>query len=327
MTARRRVLLSAIASYVLVSSVAASAQSKRPVVIGWLSTEKAGAQSRDVAVLKESLLKLGWKEGADYLFEARWADGRVERLTALAESLAARNPTVVLAYTSLAARAAHKAMPNTPIVLTSGDPVASGLVTNLSRPGGMITGMSNMVTQVTEKHLELLLAAAPGLRRVGFLADANSPTRAGLMAAAHRAIKQHPIEAVFADAANPEQIEAASARLAHAKVQGLVLMTSNFFSGERHRIANLAIAQRWPAIGGATVYADAGVLLGYGPHLPERARRAAYYVDRILSGAKPGDLPIEQPTKFELVVNLKTAKALGLTIPQEVLLRADKVIE
>jgi putative ABC transport system substrate-binding protein len=191
----------------------------------------------------------------------------------------------------------------------------------------MITGVTTMTTQITEKYLELLLAAVSGLRRIGILLDSTSPNHAKFMDSARRSIARHAVEGRFAEVAKPEEIEPAVSRLATEGAQALILMPSNFFPTYRQRIVQLALAKRWAVIGGALEWAEDGALLAYGADLAALYRRSAWYVDRILKGAKPGDLPIEQPTKFELLVNMKTAKALGLTIPQPFLMRADRVIE
>jgi putative ABC transport system substrate-binding protein len=191
----------------------------------------------------------------------------------------------------------------------------------------MVTGLSNVVTDLTEKFLELLLAAAPKLRRVGFLADSTNFARVRLMEAARRSVGQRGIEARFEEVAKPDEIEPAISRLAKERVQGLVVMPSPLFSSERRRIVKLALERRWPVIASRHEFTEEGALLSYGIDVLSHYRRAAFYVDKILKGAKPGDLPIEQPTKLELVINRKTARAIGLDITNELLLRADKVIE
>ena len=305
------------------------AQSKQaPVVIGWLNTGSRESQGNFLAAFKEELAALGWKEGAQVVFEERWVNGQRDRLPALIEGLKARKPAVIVAATVTATIAVAKALPNTPIVQANGSsPLAAGLVASLARPGGMVTGVTNIVNEVSEKDLELLLAAVPKLKRIGFLADPNSSIYQQSLAMARRSAAQHSVEARFADAAKPEEIELAISRLAKEGAQALVVLSSNWFSSERQRIVKLALARRWPIIASASEFPEAGALLSYGADSWATYRRAAYYVDKILKGAKPGDLPIEQPTKFELVVNLKTAKALGLTIPQPFLMRVDRVIE
>jgi putative ABC transport system substrate-binding protein len=303
------------------------AQLKQPVLIGWLNTDSRELSGQNLTAFKEGLAALGWKEGAQYVIEERWADGRIERLQPLAEELAARKPAIIVAALVGAVIAAAKAAPKSPIVMASGgDPVALGLVKSLARPGGMITGVTSVAAETTEKHLELLLAAAPKVKRVGFLGDSTAPVRASLMEAVRRSVAQYQVEARFAEVASPEEIEPAILRLAKEGTQGLVVMGGLMVRNERRRIVKLALAQRWPVVSGVG-WPEAGALLGYSADALANYHRTAYYVDRILKGTKPADLPIEQPTKFELVINMKTAKALKLEISRELAVRADRVIE
>ena len=326
MSTRRAFILAAAAWPAVACASAAFAQSKPPVLIGWLSL---GSQktSSNLVRLKEGLAALGWKEGSNYVLEERWADGRQERLLSLAQELAARKPAVIVASTMLATISAAKVAGQIPIVMFVGtDPVAAGVVKSLARPGGMVTGVTSLAIDVTEKYVELLLAAAPRLRRIGFLSYSHNPNKTQLLDAARRSVAQHQVEARFAEAGQADEIEPALARLAKEGVQGLVVLTGGLLSTERHRIVKLALAERWPVIGGGGM-ATGGGLLSYSADMTANQRRAAYYVDRILKGAKPGDLPIEQPTKFELVINLKTARLLKFEIPRELAVRADRVIE
>jgi putative ABC transport system substrate-binding protein len=281
--------------------------------------------------LKEGLAELGYLEGQQFAIEERWADSRRERMRSLAEELAAKKPAVIVAAFSDAIRAAMKATSTTPIVMVGGDPVQMGLVKSLARPGGMLTGVSNVVSEIREKYVELLIAAVPRLRRVGVLFSSTNLGSAALarsMDAARRSAAPRAVEVQFEGAATPEEVVLAVSRLAKQGVQGLVVFPNALFTAEAARIVKLAGAQRWPLVGPHSLMRDeAGALLSYAVESRAIFRRAAYYVDRILKGARPGDLPIEQPTKFELVVNLKTAKALGITIPQSILVRADRVIE
>jgi ABC-type uncharacterized transport system substrate-binding protein len=326
---RRAFLLAAVAWPALTWAGRVLAQSKQPILIGWLNTDSRELSGHNLTAFKEGLAALGWKEGAQYVIEERWANGRVDRLPPLAEELAARKPAIIVAALAAAVVAAAKAAPRTPIVIASGvDPVALGLVKSLARPGGMITGVTSVAAETTEKYLELLLAAAPKVKRVGVLGDSTAPVpvRASLMEAVRRSVAQYQVEARFAGVASPEEIEPAISRLTKEGSQGLVVMGGLMLRNERRRIVKLALARRWPVVAGAG-WAEAGALLVYSADALANYRRAAYYVDRILKGTKPGDLPVEQPTKFELVINLKTAKAIGLTIPHSLLLRADQVIE
>ena len=306
----------------------ALAQTKPPILIGWLNVGSRELSGHFLAAFKEGLVAFGWKEGSQFVIEERWADARRERLQPLADELAARKPAIIVAAPPPAVIAAVKAAPNTPIVQATGtSPVSARLAASLARPGGMVTGVTSIVTEVSEKYLELLLAAVPKLRRVGFLVDSRSANRAAYMEMARRSATQHSVEARIAEASRPEEIEPAISRLQKEGTQALVVFASPMSLFERRRILKLALARRWPVIASQREWADDGALLTYGADSSTLYRRAAYYVDRILKGAKPGDLPIEQPTKFELVVNLKTAKTLGLTISQSLLFRADRVIE
>jgi putative ABC transport system substrate-binding protein len=301
---------------------------KAPVLIGWLSLQSRESGAHSLAALKEGLAALGWKEGSQVRIEERWADGQEDRLPSLANELAARKPAVIVASPLRTVVYAAKEAPKIPIVMgAGGDPIAAGIVKSLSQPGGMITGVSGFGAELTGKYLEFLLAAAPKLRRVGFLFDTTNTNLALHKENMRRSVAQHSVEARFAEVGRPEEIEPALSRLAKEGVQALVVMPGQAIGVERRRIVKLALAHRWPVVAGGRVFAEDGALLSYGADTVATYRRAAYFVDRILKGAKPGDLPIEQPTKFELVINLKTAKAIGLTISQDLLFRADKVIE
>ena len=325
---RRAFLIAAAAWPALAWSGAVFAQSKQaPILIGSLTYGSRETQEHLLPAFKEALAVLGWKEGSQVLIEERWADGRIDRLPALAGELAAKRPAVIVAYTVPAAAAATKAAPKTPIVIIGGDPLAAGLAASLARPGGMVTGVTNFSIAISEKFLELLLAAAPKLQRIGFLFDTNNANLALHKENMRRSVAQHSVEARFAEVARPEEVEPALSRLAKERVQALVVMPGQGLQVEGRRIVKFAQAQRWPMISGRRELAEEGALLGYGADPSANFRRAAYYVDRILKGAKPGDLPIEQPTKFELVINMKTAKALKLDISRELAVRADRVIE
>ncbi len=327
---RRALILAAAAWPALAWTGAVFGQSKKPpVLIGWLHAGSRTVSGRSLTDFKEGMAALGWKEGSNYVLEERWAEGRVDRLPGLAEALAARKPAVIVTGPSRATAAAAKAAPKTPIVQSNGgSPVDLGLAASLARPGGMVTGVTSIPTEVSQKYLELLLAAAPKLKRVGFLVDPRSPNYAAHMTNARRAIEHYRVEARFAEVAKAEDLDPAIARLAKEGVQGLVVLpTAGLFIAERARIVKLALAQRWPVIAISPRYVEEGALLSYSADIFALNRRAAYYVDRILKGTKPADLPIEQPTKFELVLNMKTARALKLEISRELELRVDRVIE
>ena len=326
---RRRKLAMALAAGAFAAPFTTFAQSRpAPVVIAWLSLNSRETGGRFLAAFKEGLAALGWKEGSQFVIEERWANGQYERLAPLAAELAAKHPAIFVAGPSQPVAAAAKAAPRTPIVHATGsDPVAAGFAASLARPGGMITGLSNLATDITEKHLELLLAFVPKVRRVGFMTNARNVNLALMMKGAERSVAQRAIEARFAEAARADEIEPAMARLAKEGVQALVVFASQLFTIERRRIVTLALARRWPMIGPESEFADAGALLSYGADAVANFRRAATFVDKILKGAKPGDLPMEQPTRLDLVVNATTARALGLAIPHSIEIMATKVIE
>ncbi len=330
MNARRRWLAAGAAWPALAWTGALRAQTKSPsapVVIGWLNVNSRETSLPGLAAFNKGMAELGWKLGTQYVLEERWADGRLDRLPALAQELAAKNPAVIVTVPSPAARAAATAAPTTPIVLANGDPLSFGLVTSLARPGGMITGLSNVTADLNQKIIEFLVQSQPKLKRVGLLADSSLPALVPFTTSALRAAEHFRIEAVVAEAARPEDIEPALERLVKAKVQGLVLLSNSWSGAYLPKIIAPALAQRWPVVGTLPSVARLGGLFSYGPDRTALQRRAATYVDRILKGAKPGDLPIEQPTAFELVLNLKTAKALGITIPSAMRVRATEVIE
>ena len=304
------------------------AQAKEPVLIGWLHSGSRNSQGPLLAALKEGLAALGWNEGSQFRIEDRAADGKRDRLLSLAQELAAKKPALIVAVSLRAATQAAKAAPEIPIVMVAtGDPILAGLVTSLARPGGMVTGLAGFSAELPGKHLELLLAAAPQLKRIGFLADLPSPSRAAAVEAARRSVAHYAVEASFAEVASPEEIEPAISRLAKEGAQALVVLPGVLLAVECPRIVRFGLAQGWPIVAGLRSFAVEGALFSYGSSAAARFRRAAYYVDRILKGTKPGTIPIEQPMAFQFVVNLKTAKALAITIPPWILLHADEVIQ
>ena len=300
---------------------------KAPIVIGWLGANSSDLGQRNMAPFKEGLAALGWKEGAQFVIEGRWADGRIERLPALADDLKQKKPAVIVTVLTEATRVAARAAPETPIVQALGNsPVELGLAKSLANPSGMVTGLTNLPTELSGKYLELLLAAAPHLKRVGFLISASSNSGVHRKEA-RRALEHFHVEGRFEEISRAEDLQGAVARLAKEGIQGLVLTPSNWLTVERATIVKLALANRWPVVAGPQSFAQEGALISYNADGAELSRRAAYYVDRILKGAKPGDLPIEQPLRFVLTVNAKTAKALALTLPPEIMVRATQVIE
>jgi len=313
---------------VLPLAARAQQQGQGPALIGWLCLQSRETGGHLLVALKEGLATLGWKEGTQFVVEERWADGQLDQLQPLAENLAAMKPKIVVAFPVLPVRAVAKAAPDTPIVFAAtADPVAAGLAKSLAHPGGMITGISNVVQDITPKHLELLIAVLPELRRVGFLADSTNPAREQLREAADRSVVQYKVKEIYEEVARPAEIDAAISRLADGGAQALVVIASAVLVSERQRILRLAAARRWPVIGWSREWPVDGALMSYGVNVSDSLRRAAFYIDKILKGANPGDLPVEQPSKIELIINLKTAKALGLDVPLHLQQLADEVIE
>ncbi len=325
---RRRIVVAGAAIPALAWMGAAHAQAKPLVLVGWLNNTSRKANAHYLRAFKEGMATLGWNEGVNYAIEERWAESVSERLQPLALELAAKNPAVVVAATVVATTVASKLIPHTPIVQGDGGSlVTAGLAASLARPGGLVTGVTNMVVEFGGKFLEILLETIPSARRVGFLADVGTQTAEPLAKLYRSVLDQRRIQGFFAKIDKPDDIEPALAQLAKDRIQGLVLLPARFFVAERERIVKIAMANRWPVSCGPHEIAEAGALMSYGADRAALYRRSAYYVDRILKGAKPSDLPIEQPTKFEMLVNLKTAKALGITVPQSVMVRATRVIE
>jgi putative ABC transport system substrate-binding protein len=301
---------------------------QKPVVIGWLYTGTREAGATVFSAFKEGLSAHGLREGTHIVIEARWADGRFERLPALAQELAASKPAVFVATSAAVAVRLTGAAPNIPIVQASGtNLVGTILARSLPQPGGMVTGITSLSRELSEKLVEMLVAAAPNVKRIGFLLDGNLRNPETWMEPARRSAARYAVEARFAQAATAKEIEPAILTLAKQGAQALVPLPSPFLASQRAPIIKHAQAQRMPVVGSLRVWVEQGALLSYGADTSENYRRAAWYVDRILKGAKPGDLPIEQPTKFELAINMKVARSLGIAIPQSVLVRADKVIE
>ncbi len=280
-----------------------------------------------VAAFRQGLRELGYTEGQNIVIEYRYAHGVIDRFPKLAAELIGLKVDVLVVGGTAAAQSAKAATTAVPIVFVlPGDPVGSGLVASLARPGGNATGTSTVLTELSRKHLELLKAVVPRLSRVTVLYNPGTISGTALKAA-REAAHALAVELQVLEVRRPNELTSAFSVLTARRPDALLAMSDPVFGAELTQLANLAAMNRLPAIYGRKEFAEAGGLMAYGPNFPENYRRAATYVDRILKGATPADLPVEQPSKFELVINLKTAKALGLTIPQSLLLRADQVIE
>ena len=324
----RRVLLGAGAGALLAAPVAAWAQAGKIVRIGFLSPASA-SDPRMLGLLdafRRGLVELGYVEGRAFRIESRWAEGRYERLPRLAAELVASRVDVILTVAVPAIRAAMEATRTIPIVMASVvDPVATGLVVSLARPGGNITGLSNMAPDVTGKLLEILKQVVPNASRVAVLWNPGNPGNAPQLRAAEAAGQALGIRLQALEARTRDDLDPAFAAMARQRADALLVLADVMLNEQRVRIAGLAAAGRRPAVYGQE--GPAGGLITYSANTPDLFRRSATYVDRIVKGAKPGDLPVEQATRFDLVIDLKAARALGLTIPQSLLLRADQVIE
>jgi ABC-type uncharacterized transport system substrate-binding protein len=277
---------------------------------------------------RHGLRNLGYVEGQNIAIEYRYSEGKDSRLPDLAGELLRLNVDVIFAPTTTAALAAKSATSEIPIIIaTAAEPVGSGLVTSLARPGGNVTGLSLLAgLEMSGKQLELLKEALPKLTRVAVLADPASSPTAGLLKEAKQAARSMGVQLRVLEARDPDELEGAFSTIKKERVGALLVIAAPFV-GSNPRIVSFATSIRLPAMYPYSESVDAGGLMSYGPNRPDLFRRAAIYVDKILKGAKPADLPVEQPTKFELVINLKTAKQIGLRIPQSVLYRADRVIK
>ena len=277
---------------------------------------------------KQRLRELGYVEGSNLVLELRFADGKAERLPALVAELMKLNADVIVASDSASTRAAQKATTVIPIVMASViDPVGSGFVTNLARPGGNTTGFSNMQSEISSKHVELLLAMVPKLSRLAVLLNPANFGHREILISIRAAAGKAGIQVLPVAADTEQKIDSAFSEMARNRVGAVSIANDPFFAQQGRQIADLTVRGRIPAITGNIRNADTGILMSYGQNSAENYRSAATYVDKILKGAKPGDLPVQQPTTFKLIINRKTAKALGLAIPPELLLRADEVIE
>jgi putative ABC transport system substrate-binding protein len=324
----RRTFLAGTGAVLLTAPLAAEAQQAAKVPrIGWLSLNLAASPHLPEA-FRQGLRDLGYVEGRNVVIEYRDAEGKIERLPALAAELVALKVDVILAGGPPQALAAKQATKTIPIVFIAGD--VSGLVTSLARPGGNVTGLSVLAPELVGKSLEQLTQAVPG---VSLVAALWSPVAGferlleDLLKAADVAARALGVRLQVVEARGPEDFDRAFSDMTKAHAGALTVLPGAMFINERKRLVELAAKHRLPAVYQVREFVEAGGLMAYGPNIADVFRRAATYVDKILKGAKPGDLPVEQPTKFELVINLKTAKALGLTIPPSVLGRADEVIQ
>ena len=324
---KRRAVITLLGGAAAAWPLAARAQQPKAATIGLLGTGSAAAQSQWTAAFVQRMRELGWVEGRNLAIEYRWADGRTERLSELANQLVRLKVDVIVTHNTPGPLAAKQATSTIPIVFaTAGDPVGTGIVASLARPGGNVTGLSSQTPDVAGKRLELLREIVPGLRQLAVLADTDNPYVKLDVSQLRQAGAGLGVEVAMFEMRRGEDIDPAFEAL-KGRAQALYVPATPIAVVNRVRINTLALAAHVPTMLGVREYVEAGGLISYGANWPHMWGRAADYVDKILRGTKPGDIPIEQPTKFDLIINLTTAKALGLTIPESFLLRANEVIE
>jgi putative ABC transport system substrate-binding protein len=325
----RRIGLAVVLAFSLLAApLAAEAEQAAKVYKIALLTLLSSFSEEGIAAFHQGLREHGWIEGQSFELVTRFAQWNSERLAELVAELVQLKVDIIVVETAEAALAAKRGTHSIPIVaINPADAVAIGLVASLARPGANVTGMSYLGTELTGKQLELLKEAVPNLARVAVLWNPANPTHPPRLREAKTAVQGLGLKLEPIAARAPSEIDKAVAAMTGTRVQGVLVLSDPMFSGEARRLAQLASKSGLPTMYGFREDVSAGGLMAYGPSFPEMYRHAAIYVDKILKGAKPADLPVEQPTKFELVINLKTAKALGLTIPQTLLLRADQVIQ
>jgi len=296
--------------------------------VGFVATSSASAPLPGVAAFWQRLAELGYIEGRNLIVEQRWADGNVERMPALMAELVAREVDVLVTYGTDGAIAARNATRSVPIVVaTMGDPVGAGVASSLARPGGNLTGLSQQAAgSITGKWLELLQEIVPKLRSVAIISNPESHWIAKISKELEATARDRKVKLQFLRVRDKSGLNDAF-KMAQQRSQAVLVLPDPLTSTNRQHIAALAAKHQLPSLYPLRHFVDAGGLIAYGPNITVQFQRAAEYVDLILKGANPGNLPIEQPTKFELIINLKTAKALGVTLPESVLLRADEVLQ
>lgn len=322
---RRTALMQLATGLLATPRLHAQPEGKAPRV-AYLSA--SSVQSAPVEAFRQGLREIGYVEGRNILIEYRWADGRLDRLPGPAAELVRLGVNVIVAANTPAALAAKNATSTIPIILvTSGDPVGSGLVASLARPGGNITGLSLMSSlAISGKPLDLLKEAFPAVTHVAVLANPVNPPTAGLLVETELAARSLGLRLRVVHVREPKEFDDAFNTIKNERVPALLVIADPLVNDNRDRIVAFAATNRLSAIYPYRSFVDAGGLISYGASISDLSRRAATCIDRILKGAKPADLPVEQPTKFELIINAKTAKTLGIIIPQSLLLRADEVV-
>lgn len=317
-----------VAVVLLALCVSAEAQQATKIrQIGYLEGGPLSAHTARMEALRQGLRELGYEDGKNISIEWRFGDGKVDRLSALATELVGLKVAVIVTGGAGPTRAAKEATSTIPIVMAQdNDPVASGVVASLARPGGNITGLSNFAPELSSKRLEILRAVIPKLSRVAVLGSSTFPSYALVMRELELAAKVLGVKLQYLDILEPKDVETAFRAAAEGRAEGVTTFASAMVVSQRAQIVELAAKNRLPGIYHNSQFSEAGGLMFYGVNVLDLDRRAATFVDKILKGAKPADLPVEQPTKFDFIINLKTAKQIGVTIPPNVLARADRVI-
>ena len=329
MNNRRKVVV-AFGASVLAAPFAIAQQQGKVWRVGFLSQRHVDFVDSDYyyGPFRQGLRELGYVEGKNLIIEWRSAEGNNERLAGLAAELVNLKVDVIVTAGTPAISAAQKATTAIPIVMGNiGDPVGSGFVKSLARPASNITGLSSMAGDVYLKQIEMLLSMVPRLSRVAVLVNPSNMSNVKTSERVQTEGQKRGVKVLRGEAKTPQEIHNAFSMMRTQNADALIVFNDGLFQQQKAQIAELTVKHRLPAVAQDRIYADAGVLMSYGPSLAEQSLRAATYVDKIFKGAKPAELPVEQPTKFEFVINGKTAKALGLAIPQSLLVSADKVIE
>jgi putative ABC transport system substrate-binding protein len=327
MIRKRLALYCLLIIVLLITDLAAAQQAKKVPRIGFLVASNSSANSDRIEAFRQGLRELGYVEGKNIVIEYRAAEGKLDRLPGLAAELIDHNADVIVTAGPADTRAAKKATTTIPIVMTfDNDPVGNGFVASLARPGGNITGMSTLAPELSGKQLELLKEIVPKLSRVAVFGNSTNPGNGLALREIERAAGALKVKLQILDVLNPRDIEAAFRTASKGRDEAVLVLGSPVVNSQRTQLVDFAVKNRLPAIYYTAEVVEAGGLMAYGVNRNDLARRAATYVDKILKGAKPADLPVEQPIKFEFIVNLKAAKQIGLTIPPNVLVRADRVI-
>ena len=325
---RRRTFIALLSGTAVVGSLDAWAQQSQPPLIAVLEGASAATMADRYDAFRAGLRELGYVDGVNIRIEYRYADGFLDRLGALAAELVRLQPRVIVSAPVPANLAASKATSTIPIVMATGaDPVRFGLVQSLSRPGGNVTGLTNFAEELASKQIDIIREMLPHLARIGAIINVENPLHVPQWKETQEAAAKASLALVHYDYRTPDDLERAFAHFAHEKVEAVLVPPDVTFGAYRARIAELATSARLPTIYFNRESVVAGGLVSYGPNLVENYRRAAVFVDKILKGAKPGELPVERPNKIALVINLNTAKELGLTVRPSLIARTDEVIE